>query len=177
MYVGVRVRVQKNINGKLHVSLCSSRPIRFRGAGSSANQVFRGWELSQSGFQGLGVQPIGFRWTGTSTDEVSRGWDISESGFEGLGIQPIRCFRSSTRVPSGFFRPESSVNQMVSLSGSRPIRFFRNRKIGQWDGGPWFITVEMVLFSFLHLNLRLVEKGYHIEKLYWKMKVASRSFR
>jgi len=131
MYVDVRVTVQKNINGKLHVSLCSSRPIKFRGTESSANQVFRGWELSQSGFQGLGVKPIGFRGAGTSNDEVSRGWDISESDFEGLGIQPIKCFPSPTRVPSGFFRPESSVNQMISLSGSRPIRFFRNRKIGQ----------------------------------------------
>ncbi len=31
LYVVVRVKGQKNINGKSNVSLCSSRPIRFRG--------------------------------------------------------------------------------------------------------------------------------------------------
>ncbi len=38
---GLKVKGQKNINGQSNVSLCSSRPIRFLEAGSSANQDFR----------------------------------------------------------------------------------------------------------------------------------------
>jgi hypothetical protein len=38
-------------------SLSDSCQIRFREAGSSANQVSRGWEFSQSGFLGPGFRP------------------------------------------------------------------------------------------------------------------------
>jgi uncharacterized protein YjbI with pentapeptide repeats len=39
-------------------------PIRFSGAGNSANQVLRGWEFSQSGFEGWKFNRVGFHWLG-----------------------------------------------------------------------------------------------------------------
>jgi len=45
---GSKIKGQKNINGESNVSLCSSRPIRFLGAGSSANQVFWDQDFRQS---------------------------------------------------------------------------------------------------------------------------------
>ena len=99
----------------------------------SSNQVSRGWEFNQSGFEGLGIQPIRFWGAGSSANQVSRE----------LGVQPIRFWgagSSANQVSRGWssanqvLRTGSSANQVISLSGSRPIRFFWNRKIRQWDG-------------------------------------------
>ncbi len=76
-------------------------PIRFRGAGSSTNQVLRSWELDQLGFEELGVRPIWFRVAGNSANPVSRGQDFGQSGFEGLGVRSIR-----------FRKPRKSANQI-----------------------------------------------------------------
>jgi hypothetical protein len=111
IYVCVRVKGQKNINGQSNVSLYSSRAIRFRGARSSANQVLRASEISQSSFERLGIQLIRFRGAGNSTNQVSRGWEFSQSGFEGLGIQPIK-FRGAG----------SSINHMGLVFWCAPIR-------------------------------------------------------
>jgi hypothetical protein len=105
MYVS-ESKVKKNINGQSNVSLYSSRAIRFRGARNSANQVSRGWEFDQSGFERLGVQSITWVWCS----------GVLQSG-----------------------------NQME---------------------GPYFITLEKLLFSFRNLDLWLVEKGHHPEELF-----------
>jgi hypothetical protein len=60
--------------------------MRCRGAGSSANQVLRGWEFSQPGVEGLEVRLIRFPRAESSTYEVSKGWKFSQSDFEGLGV-------------------------------------------------------------------------------------------
>jgi hypothetical protein len=83
---------QKNISDRSNVSLCSSRPISFRGTRSSANQVFRTSEFSQSGSEGLRIQPI----------RCFRSPALVQSDFFKLGVQPIRNFRPSTLVQSGF---------------------------------------------------------------------------
>jgi hypothetical protein len=43
--------------------------------------------------------------------------------------------------------------------------------------GPYFIISEKLLFSFLHLDLWLVEKGHHLEELFRNMGAAGREWR
>jgi hypothetical protein len=49
------------------------QPIRFRGAGNSANLVLGPPKISQSGLEGLGIQPIRFGGARDSTNQVCRG--------------------------------------------------------------------------------------------------------
>jgi hypothetical protein len=42
--------------------------------------------------------------------------------------------------------------------------------------GPYFITLEKLLFSFLHLDLWFVEKGHHLDELFGEMVAASREW-
>ncbi len=122
IYVCVRVKGQKNINGQSNVSLYSSRAIRFRGARSSANQVSRGSEFSQSGFEGLVIRPIRFRGAGNSANQILRAWEISQSGFERLGIQPIRfggAGNSTNQVSRGWEFSQSGFEGL----GIQPIKF------------------------------------------------------
>jgi hypothetical protein len=57
---GQRSKVKKtSMIGKM-LLLSSSRPLRFRWAGNSTNQLSRGCEFSQSSFEGLEIQPIRF---------------------------------------------------------------------------------------------------------------------
>ncbi len=99
---GSKVKGQKNIDAKSNVSLSSSRPIRFQGAGSSANLVSRCWEFNQSGDFGVPLL----------SNQVSRHREFDQSGFKELGIQPIR-FRGA----------ENSTNQVISVSRSHSTRF------------------------------------------------------
>jgi len=55
---------------------------------------------------------------------------------------------------------------MISVSGSHPIRFFGSGRSGNEMEGPYFITVEQLLFSFLRIDPWLVEKVYHFEELF-----------
>jgi hypothetical protein len=75
------------------------------------------------------------------------------------------------------------VNQIFSLSSSLPIRWFRcpalvqsgffgTGKSSNQMEGPYFITVEKLLFSFLLLDSWLMEEGHHLEKLFWNIGAA-----
>jgi hypothetical protein len=78
------------------VSLSTSLSMRFRGARTSANQVSRGWEFSQSSFEGLEVESVsvgeGEGGVGVSLATVimilSRLRDSSD-GFDAVSVQMI----------------------------------------------------------------------------------------
>ncbi len=42
--------------------------------------------------------------------------------------------------------------------------------------GAYFITLEKLLFSFLHLDLWFVEKGHHLVELFGEMVAVSREW-
>ncbi len=109
---GSRVKGQTNINGQSDIFA-----IRL-----SSNQVSKGWEFSQSDFEGLRVQPIRFRGAGNSANQVSESWEFSQSGLEELEIQPIR-FRgvrnSANQVSESWEFSQSGFEGL----GVQPIRF------------------------------------------------------
>jgi len=55
---------------------------------------------------------------------------------------------------------------MILLCGSHPIRFFGGGRSDNEMEGPYFITGEKLLFFFLFLNIRLLERGYHLDEFY-----------
>jgi hypothetical protein len=81
---------------------------------------------------------------------------LFQSGFEGLEIQSITWFLFSDVVQSGYCGTGRSDGQME---------------------GPYFITLEKLLFSAVHLDLSLVKKGHHLEELFGNMGATSRCFR
>ncbi len=109
---------------------------------------------------------IRFPRAGNSANQISRGCKLSPSGFERLSVRPIR-----------FRGVGSSANRMFSVFRWCPIRFFRTGRSGYQREGPYFIISEKLLFSFLHLDLWLVEKGHHLEVLFRNMGAASREWR
>jgi len=63
------------------ISLSSSRPIRFAGLGSLANQVSRDGDFSQSGLAALQIQSIRFREAESSANQVFEEWEFTQSGI------------------------------------------------------------------------------------------------
>jgi len=101
-----------------------------------------------------------------SFKQVLKSWEFSQSDFEGLRIQPIKLWGAG-----------GSANHMLSVFRCRPIRFFLTERSGNQIEGSYFITLGDLLFSFLHLDLWLVEKGHHLEVLFRNMGAASRCVR
>jgi hypothetical protein len=79
---GSKIKGQTNINGQSDIFA-----IRL-----SSNQVSKGWEFSQSDFEGLQAQPIRFRKTERSANQVSRGRKFSESHVFSVPVVPNQVF-------------------------------------------------------------------------------------
>jgi hypothetical protein len=96
------------------------RPIRFRGPASSANQVSRAWEFSQSGFEGLRVRPmIPFQCP-----------IFVQSGFSGQGFEPIRL--QGARVSANQISRSWGLGQSYHFSVlSSSNQVFRDRGLSQ----------------------------------------------
>ncbi len=94
-----------------------SRPIRFFSGGKFNQSGFSSWKISQSADFSVSL----------SSNHISACWKPSQSGFFRLRVQSIKWFHHRTIVQSGF-RAGSSANQVISLSGPYPIRFFHGRR-------------------------------------------------
>jgi len=103
------------------------QPIRFRGAGSSANQVSRG----------LGIQPIRFQRPLNSANQVSEASQLSQSGLEGWKFCQSG-FEGWVFSQSHVFGVPVSSNQV-----------FRNSEIRKSDGSTviYDIRKSAVLLS------------------------------
>ncbi len=85
-----------------------------------------------------------------------RGWEFSQSDVFGVFLSFNHVSRDWEFSQSDFFGIGRPGNPME---------------------GPYFTKLDKLLFSFLHLDLWLVEKGHHLEELFGKMGAASREWR
>ncbi len=121
-------------------SLSNSRPIMFRGAVSSANQVLREWEFGQSGFFELRVQPIGwFHYP-----------DLVQSGFLGT-------VKSGNQMEGPYFLIVEKLlfsfrllNLWLVEKGHQPEELFWNMKAAsrEWHPGGRRPTTSRCFRSF-----------------------------
>ncbi len=70
------------------------RTIRFVHARNSTNQVSKGWQFSELGFEGLDIQAIRFRAVENSVNQFLRSCDFDQSGFVKHDLKGVlKCLR------------------------------------------------------------------------------------